>query len=264
MKICAQELTVKAGKVTILDSVEVRFYPGQFIGILGPSGSGKSTLLSALSGRRPFSSGEVTYNDGELQGRPGELIGFVPQDDHIHLPLKTERLLKYSARLQMPKKTSEQINKIIDLTLNSVGLSDRKKTAVRKLSGGQRKRVSIAQELLLSPKALFLDEPTSGLDPELEKNVMKLCARLAKEGRLVAMTTHILDSIALFDRLLFLVAGRLAFFGHPEEALAFFKVEDMHHVYPLLARKEADRYPEKYRSSTFFRKYFRGTGKSTK
>lgn len=257
MKILAKDLTVTAGRVTILDSVDVRFFPGQFIGILGPSGSGKSTLLTALSGRRPYSQGEVTYDDAELLGRPGESIGFVPQDDNLHMPLKTGRLLTYSARLQMPGKSREQLDKLIDLTLRSVGLEERKKTAVKKLSGGQRKRVSIAQELLMSPKALFLDEPTSGLDPELEKNVMKLCARLAKEGRLVVMTTHILESIELFDRLLFLVAGKTAFFGRPEEALAFFGVQEMNHVYPLLAKKEASRYPEKYRTSIFYRNYFK-------
>lgn len=258
MNITATDLTVTAGRVTILDKVTLRLKQGQFVGILGPSGSGKSTLLTALSGRRTFQSGEVLYNEHPMEGRPGETVGFVPQDDNLHTALKTGRLLSYSARLQMPDKSKDQINKLVDLTLRSVGLEDRKQTTVKKLSGGQRKRVSIAQELLLSPKALFLDEPTSGLDPELEKSVMKLSARLAKEGRLVVMTTHILDSISLFDRLLFLVSGQTAFFGQPEEALAFFNVSDMHHIYPLLARKEASRYAGKYQGSVFFRKYLRG------
>lgn len=257
MKIVARDLGVSAGRTAILKDIELRFLPGQFVGILGPSGSGKSTLLTALSGRKPYSKGEVLYDDAPLQGRPGETIGFVPQDDVLHTSLKTERLLTYSARLQMPDKGKAELAKLIDLTLRSVGLEERKKTLVKKLSGGQRKRVSIAQELLLSPKALFLDEPTSGLDPELERSVMKLCARLAKEGRLVVMTTHILESIALFDRLLILVAGETAFFGTPDEALVFFGVSDMHLVYPLLAKKEASRYAEKYRSSLLFRNYLK-------
>jgi ABC-type multidrug transport system ATPase subunit len=258
MKIEAKGLGVSFGRATILDGIELKFLPGQFIGILGPSGSGKSTLLNALSGRKPYSKGEVLYDDGPMIGRPGETIGFVPQDDVLHTALKTARLLLYSARLQMPKKTKTELGKLVDMTLRSVGLEERKKTRVKKLSGGQRKRVSIAQELLLSPKALFLDEPTSGLDPELERSVMKLCARLAKEGRLVVMTTHILESIELFDRLLILVGGKTAFFGTPKEALAFFNVEDMHHVYPLLAKKEAARYPEKFRTSILYRKYLKG------
>ena len=257
MNITAKELKVTAGRVTILNDINLRLRQGQFVGILGPSGSGKSTLLTALSGRRTFQGGEVLYNDGPMQGRPGETVGFVPQDDNLHVALKAGRLLSYSARLQMPDKPKDHIEKLIDLTLRSVGLEDRKKTAVKKLSGGQRKRVSIAQELLLSPKALFLDEPTSGLDPELEKSVMKLCARLAKEGRLVVMTTHILDSIDLFDRLLFLVSGETAFFGEPKEALEFFNVSDMHHIYPLLARKEASRFAGKYKASLLGRKYLK-------
>ena len=257
MKIEAKELGVSAGRVTILENIHIRFLPGQFIGILGPSGSGKSTLLTALSGRKPYSSGEVLYDDGPMAGRPGETIGFVPQDDVLHTALKTERLLTYSARLQMPDKSKTELSKLIDLILRSVGLEERTKTRVKKLSGGQRKRVSIAQELLLSPKALFLDEPTSGLDPELERSVMKLCARLAKEGRLIVMTTHILESINLFDRLLILVGGQTAFFGTPDEALVFFKVEDMHHIYPLLNKKEASRYPEKFRTSMLYRKYLK-------
>ncbi|MCA9776246.1 MAG: ABC transporter ATP-binding protein [Candidatus Eremiobacteraeota bacterium] len=257
MKIEATGLGVSAGRATILEDIHIRFLPGQFIGILGPSGSGKSTLLTALSGRKPHSTGEVLYDDGPMVGRPGETIGFVPQDDVLHTALKTERLLTYSARLQMPGKSKTELSKLIDLILRSVGLEERKKTRIKKLSGGQRKRVSIAQELLMSPKALFLDEPTSGLDPELERSVMNLCARLAKEGRLVVMTTHILESINLFDRLLILVGGKTAFFGTPDEALVFFKVEDMHHIYPLLSRKEASRYPEKFRTSMLYRKYLK-------
>jgi ABC transport system ATP-binding/permease protein len=258
VKIEVKGLSVSAGRVTILENIELKLLPGQFVGILGPSGSGKSTLLNALSGRKPFSKGEVLYDDGPMIGRPGESIGFVPQDDVLHTALKTERLLTYSARLQLPGKSKTELSKMVDTILRSVGLEERKKTRVKKLSGGQRKRVSIAQELLLSPKALFLDEPTSGLDPELERAVMKLCARLAKEGRLIVMTTHILESVGLFDRLLILVAGKTAFFGSPKEALAFFNVEDMHHVYPLLAKKEAARYPEKFRTSLLYRKYLKG------
>lgn len=258
MKIEATGLGVSAGRTTILEDIQLKFLPGQFIGILGPSGSGKSTLLNALSGRKPFSKGEVLYDGGPLFGRPGETIGFVPQDDVLHTALKTARLLNYSARLQMPDKSKKELAKMVDQILRSVGLEERKKTRVKQLSGGQRKRVSIAQELLMSPKALFLDEPTSGLDPELERAIMKLCARLSKEGRLIVMTTHILESIDLFDRLLILVEGKTAFFGTPKEALVFFNVEDMHHVYPLLAKKEATRFPEKFRTSILYRKYLKG------
>lgn len=255
MNIQARELTVKAGRLTILDKIDLRLSKGQFVGILGPSGCGKSTLLTALSGRRSFQSGEVLFDGKPLEGRPGESIGFVPQDDNLHVALKTERLLTYSARLQLPERNSEQLKRLVDLTLRSVGLEERKKTAVKKLSGGQRKRVSIAQELLFSPQALFLDEPTSGLDPELEKSIMQLCARLASEGKLVVMTTHILESIDLFDRLMVLVGGQTAFFGQPSEAIDFFNVTEIHHIYGLLAKKDASRFAAKFRDSQLRRKY---------
>lgn len=261
MNITARDLCFKVGRLNILEDIQINFLNKQFIGILGPSGSGKSTLLTGLSGRRAFSKGEVEYDGGPLIGRPGETIGFVPQDDNLHIALRTDRLLTYSARLQFPDKSPAELEKMIDLILRSVGLEERKTTAVKKLSGGQRKRVSIAQELLLSPRALFLDEPTSGLDPELERAVMKLCSRLAKEGRLIVMTTHIMESVKLFDRLLILVAGRTAFFGTPDEALAFFAVDDVHLIYPLLAKTEPTRFPEKYKSSLLYRNYFRGAAR---
>lgn len=255
MRITATDLGVAAGKTEILKAVNVRFEAGQFIGILGPSGSGKSTLLTALSGRRAFHSGEVLYDGQPLSGRAGQTIGFVPQDDTLHLALKTERVLTYAARLQLPGQSEADIKAIVDATLRSVGLQERAKLPVYRLSGGQRKRVSIALELLISPQALFLDEPTSGLDPELEKSVMSLCSRLAKEGRVIIMTTHILESIDLFDRLLFLVSGEVAFFGTPSEALSFFKVADIHHVYPLLTRNDSGKLPGLYRASTYYRNY---------
>lgn len=257
MNIQASKLGVSAGKTEILSGLEVRLEKGQFVGILGPSGCGKSTLLNVLSGRKKASTGEVLYDGQPLFGRPGEIIGLVPQDDTLHLGLKTEKTLTYTARLLLPGQNREEIDKLVERTLRSVDLQERKSIRVKKLSGGQRKRVSIALELLTSPKALFLDEPTSGLDPELEKSVMKLCSRLSKEGRLVVMTTHILESVELFDRLMILCRGKLAFFGTPQEALGFFNVQDAHHIYPLLASSSAEKFVSKYEATQLYRNYFR-------
>jgi ABC-type multidrug transport system ATPase subunit len=251
MRITARDLRVASGKTIILKDLSLHLEPGLFVGILGPSGSGKSTLLNALSGRHPITSGIILHDDQPVSGRTGRSVGFVPQDDTLHLSLKTDKVLTYAARLQMPELAHAEIAKIVTTTLASVGLQDRAKLPVQRLSGGQRKRVSIALELLLSPKGLFLDEPTSGLDPELEKTIMGICARLASEGRLVLMTTHILDSIQMFDRVLFLEAGEIAFLGTPTEALDFFGVSDIHHVYPLLTRADAARFPALYRRSPF-------------
>ena len=256
MNIKASKLGVSAGRIEILKSLEVRLNKGEFVGILGPSGCGKSTLLNVLSGRKKASSGEILYDGDVLTGRPGQTIGLVPQDDTLHMGLKTKKTLTYTARLLLPDRSRDEIDKLVDLTLRSVDLQERKNIRVKKLSGGQRKRVSIALELLTSPKALFLDEPTSGLDPELERSVMKLCSRLSKEGRLVVMTTHILESIEFFDRLMILCKGELAFFGTPDEAMDYFDVKDPHHIYPLLAKKTADKFASKYKATLLYRKYF--------
>lgn len=257
MNLMANNVGFAVKKTDIIKNIDLRCVGGQFVGILGPSGSGKSTLLRALSGRGPFTEGEVLYDNEHLGALSPHAIGFVPQDDTLHLALKTEKALSYTARLQLPDADAAQVSTLVDSTLRSVGLEKRRKTRVRRLSGGQRKRVSIAMELLVNPRALYLDEPTSGLDPELEKSVMKLCRALSRGGCLVIMTTHILDSISLFDRLLFLVEGQTAFFGTPKEALDFFNVESIHHIYPLLASKNAHRYPKKYRSSPFCRAHLR-------
>ncbi len=257
MNLVANKVGFSVKKTEILKGIDLRCESGQFIGILGPSGSGKSTLLRALSGRGPFTEGTVAYDGEPLEALPPHAIGFVPQDDTLHLALKTERVLSYTARLQLPDADKAQVTALVDSTLRSVGLEKRKKTRVRRLSGGQRKRVSIAMELLVNPGALYLDEPTSGLDPELEKNVMKLCRSLSRGGCLVVMTTHILESISLFDRLLFLVEGECSFFGTPKEALTFFQVDDIHHVYPLLAGKGAGKFASKYRSSKYYRAHLK-------
>lgn len=253
MRLTASNLGVSVGKLRLLNDINLDWNSGEFIGILGPSGSGKSTLLNALSGRRKFQTGEVLYDGQPLNARAGTIAGFVPQDDTLHTALKTERLLAYSARLQFADKKDVDISKLASATLRAVGLEERAKLKVERLSGGQRKRVSIALELLQSPRALFLDEPTSGLDPELEKSVMSLCSRLAKEDRLIVMTTHVLESLTFFDRLLFLVGGETAFFGTPEDSLKFFGVQDIYHVYSLLAKSDAKQYPSRFRGSVYSR-----------
>ncbi len=249
MTVEVRGLVVSAGRTEILKKMNLTLESGQFTGILGPSGSGKSTLLTTLAGRRPATAGNVLYDGQGLSGRPGISVGFVPQDDTLHLPLKTERLLYYYARLQDPKQPDKALWTKVRETLKSVDLQERAKLPVKKLSGGQRKRVSIAMELLSSPKVLMLDEPTSGLDPELEKSIMKLCARLAQEGRTVVMTTHILDSIGLFDQLIFLVEGHLAFQGPPQEALSFFQAQSMHHIYATLASTKGETLATRFRAN---------------
>ena len=207
--------------------------------VVGPSGAGKSTLLGALTGFRPASSGEVRYDDRDLYKNYAELrhrIGFVPQDDILHTPLTVRRALNYAARLRFPQDVSATGgNQRIDEVLNELGLAAHADQRIDSLSGGQRKRTSVALELLTKPSLLFLDEPTSGLDPGYEKSVMQTLRSLADDGRSVVVVTHNTAQLNLCDRLLILApGGRLAYFGPPQQALSYFNCSDFADLFNLL------------------------------
>ncbi|HXF43419.1 MAG TPA: FHA domain-containing protein [Pyrinomonadaceae bacterium] len=214
-----------SGYVTLLKEVSIAIEPNEFIGILGPSGAGKSTLIQALNGMRPANSGSVFINDLDLYKNLDSLkqsIGYVPQEDIIHRELSVYKTLYYIAKLRLARDaSSSEVNQIVNEVLDVVGLSDRRNVAVGELSGGQRKRVSTAVELLTKPSIIFLDEPTSGLDPATEERMMRLFRQIAESGRTVVMTTHAMENVKLFDKIAVLMRGRLVFYGPPPEALKF-------------------------------------------
>lgn len=214
-----------SGRIKLLDGVSVSFQPNEFIGILGPSGAGKSTLIDSLNGVKPASQGSVFINGLDLYRHRESLkqaIGYVPQEDIIHRELSVYRTLYYVARLRLSRDVSKrEIDQIIDEVLDVTGLTEKRRAPISELSGGQRKRVSIAVELITKPSVIFLDEPTSGLDPTTEDRVMKLFRQIAEAGRTVIMTTHAMENIKLFDKIILLMRGKLVFYGRPEEALAY-------------------------------------------
>lgn len=213
------------GRVRLLDAVSLSIQPNEFVGILGPSGAGKSTLIKALNGVRPATSGNVLINNLDLYQQFDSLkqaVGYVPQEDIIHRELTVYRTLYFVARLRLSSDISRaEIDQIINEVLDVTGLTERRNMPVGRLSGGQRKRVSIAVELVTKPSVIFLDEPTSGLDPATEERVMKLFRQIAESGRTVVMTTHAMENIKLFDKIVVLMRGRLVFYGRPEDALRY-------------------------------------------
>ena len=231
-------LVKTAGAARILDDVSLAIEPGEFVGVIGPSGAGKSTLLDALCGLRPADSGAVFIDGRNLSGHADVLrdeFGYVPQDDIVPLELSVEQALDYSAQLRLPKSTPPgERHRLVIRTIEALGLGERARTRVGSLSGGQRKRVSVAAELLGRPRLLFLDEPTSGLDPAAEAALMELLRRLAANGCTVVCTTHVMENAYLMDRLVILRAGRLAFHGSPQEARAHFGVERLTQIYDRL------------------------------
>lgn len=214
---------VNGGRLRLLDNISLTIQPNEFVGLLGPSGAGKSTLMDALNGMRPASSGNVFVNDLDLYRHLDSIkqsIGYVPQDDIIHRELTVYRTLYYVAKLRLSRDvTNDEVDRTIDEVLDVTGLTERRDVPISQLSGGQRKRVSIAVELITKPSIIFLDEPTSGLDPGTEEKIMRLFRQIAESGRTVVLTTHAMENVKLFDKIVVLMRGRLVYYGPPQDAL---------------------------------------------
>jgi ABC-type multidrug transport system ATPase subunit len=232
--ISARHLGFSLGDRTLLAGVELEVEPGAFAAIIGPSGAGKSTLLGLLAGLREPTEGEARIA-GQPPGSAAATLGYVPQDDIVHGELPVVAALRFAAELRLPPGTPDrELHKLVVQTLRSLGLAESAATPVRRLSGGQRKRVSVGAELLARPDVLFLDEPTSGLDPATEFQIMELLRSLASGGCTIVCTTHVVENLYLVDRLHVVDAGRLVFSGTAAEARAHYGVTRLPAIYERL------------------------------
>lgn len=227
---------VRAGDFTILHDVTIKLHPGELCGLIGPSGAGKSTLIKVLLGLREPSQGKATLGGGPVTSVP---IGYVPQDDALHRSLTVAESLGFSAELRLPRLGERQRQERIDEVVQQVDLSERMGVKIAKLSGGQRKRVSVALELLTRPPILILDEPTSGLDPGLEAKMMELFEALARDGRIVLVATHAMQSLLRCQALCVLVKGRVAYFAAPQDAPAHFGAGTFAGIFEKLTTQDA-------------------------
>ncbi|GAC1343096.1 MAG: hypothetical protein NVSMB27_02670 [Ktedonobacteraceae bacterium] len=251
--------------VTLLNNISITIPPRKFVALVGGSGAGKSTLMDALNGLRPAQEGKVLYNGQDYYKNIAAFstqLGYVPQEDIVHRDLTVERALYYAAKLRLPSDfTDEQIEQRIKDVLEDVEMTGRRKLLVKKLSGGQRKRVSIALELLANPSIFFLDEPTSGLDPGLDRKMMYLLRKLADAGHTIVLVTHATSNINACDYVCFLAqGGRLAYFGPPDEAKTYFGKTDFAEIYTNLEpTDEKPNAPEeaeaKYKLSQEYQQY---------
>jgi ABC-type multidrug transport system ATPase subunit/pSer/pThr/pTyr-binding forkhead associated (FHA) protein len=230
---------VKGGK-RLLEGVSFQLEPSSLTAVIGPSGSGKSTLLGALTGLNPATHGAVVWQGHDLYSHYEQLrfqIGLVPQSDIQHPQLTVRQGLTYAAMLRLPPDTTpaERAQRVQDV-VGQMQLNNQIDNRIgTQLSGGQRKRVSIATELLTAPPLLFLDEPTSGLDPGLDRDVMHQLRRLADEGRVVMVVTHSVLALDVCDNVLVLApGGRMAYFGPPAGVLEHFGCRDYPQVFDLL------------------------------
>jgi ABC-type multidrug transport system ATPase subunit/pSer/pThr/pTyr-binding forkhead associated (FHA) protein len=223
----------KGRKKVLLDRVSFKALPGDLIALMGPSGAGKTTLLLALNGYLPPTSGQVRINGSDLYTIYDALrgsIGYVPQDDIVHPELTVFEAVKYSARFRLPPDYSdEEIVRRVDDTLRDLGLDSVKNLQIGKperkvLSGGQRKRVNIALELVTDPVILFLDEPTSGLAADDTTAIVNLLSELARTtGKTIIATIHqpARDEFEKFNVCLVLGYGGVAMYFGPSGSAAY-------------------------------------------
>jgi len=260
----AQDLVVKvSGGKVLLDRVTFPIPEKCLLGVIGPSGAGKSTLLGALTGMRPADTGTVLYDNRDLYQHYAELryrIGLVPQESVLHTQLTARRALQYSAELRFPADTkATERDGRVDEVMGELGLTKHAKTRADRLSGGQLKRVNVAQELLTKPSLLFLDEPTSGLDPGLDKSVMEQMRDLAHGGRTVIVVTHSVANLDTCDRLLVLVpGGKVAFYGPPEEGLGYFGLPGWAEVFQAFERYPDRDWAAEFAASPAYAQYVMG------
>jgi ABC-type multidrug transport system ATPase subunit/pSer/pThr/pTyr-binding forkhead associated (FHA) protein len=286
--------------ITVVDRVSFTILPGEMVAVMGPSGAGKTSVLTTLAGYTPPSSGDV-FMDGYSLYQHYDVfrsaVGYVPQEDVMHRTLSVEEVLYYHARLEFPAEVSDaEIHERIATVLGQLDLSHVAGTVVgdeniRGLSGGQRKRLNVAMELMSEPSLLILDEPTSGLDARSAMELIRQCRDLATAGRTVAMTIHQprLEAFQLFDKVLLLTTGgKVAYFGPPGAADADGGGEEGVRAYfsqhsalsPLVAqnpadyaldaldpvdvrlKRDPDYWDEAYRASPGFQKFMKERGKS--
>ncbi|MCL2627105.1 MAG: FHA domain-containing protein [Oscillospiraceae bacterium] len=242
--------TVDKNKV-ICNGVDLNIKSGEMVAIIGGSGAGKSTVMNCLSGYSQPTKGCVMVNGVDLYENYDTLkniIGYVPQSDIVFDNLTVCDMLLYAAQLRLPKDIAEEdLYQRINETIRTVELTERRNTLIKNLSGGQRKRASIAVELLSDPNLFFLDEPASGLDPGTERNLMMTLKSMATGGKTVVFVTHSTLNLHLCDKIVFMGAGgNLCFYGSLSSALEFFNLEDVVDVYNMMTTE-----PMKWRDLYF-------------
>lgn len=233
----------------LLSDVNFCIPRGHFVAIVGPSGCGKTTLLKAIAGIKETTSGSFFWQgrdlaeDGDFE--PYE-IGYVPQFSIAYEELTVDENIESAARLRVDAD-GDELDDIIDGVLEETGLSEIADRPVKLLSGGQKRRLALAMELVSRPRILLCDEVTSGLDPRSEREIVELLHQLSmRDGRIVISVTHSLAQMELYDSVMVMVRGNLAYHGSPELMVHYFGELDFEQVYPKLAMREPDEWRQSW------------------
>jgi ABC-type multidrug transport system ATPase subunit/pSer/pThr/pTyr-binding forkhead associated (FHA) protein/ABC-type multidrug transport system permease subunit len=242
----------KGGKIG-LHTTSFEIQSKSLMAVMGPSGCGKSTLLKALNGDAPPTNGRVLINGLDLNENFDYLkthIGYVPQDDIVHRELTVEQSLFYAAKLRLENASSEVISQKIEQVLDELNIKHIRKSLVGKISGGQRKRVSIAVEILTDPLILFLDEPTSPLDPQTIEEFLGILKELSKKGTTVIMVTHKPEDLNYMHDVIFMSeGGHMVYQGDTKAYLNYFGVDDTVKVYAKLVDSKAQFWVDKHKKN---------------
>jgi ABC-type multidrug transport system ATPase subunit/pSer/pThr/pTyr-binding forkhead associated (FHA) protein/ABC-type multidrug transport system permease subunit len=240
LRMDAEGVAMRIKGKQILAPTSLAIEPGQLVAIIGESGSGKSTLIKALAGVTTPSAGTITVSGEPVAGRLTD-IGYLPQDEIVHGKLSVREALNFAARLRLPHDTSKaERAEAVAQVLGELALDEHAETRIESLSGGQRKRVGLAVELLGRPSLLFLDEPTTGLDPGLETRMMRLLGELAEHERAVVVVTHATKNLGVCHKLVVMGrGGDLCFHGTPQDALGFFGAQTYDEIYVALENRPA-------------------------
>jgi len=236
-----------------LHPASIEIQSGAMTAIMGPSGCGKSTLLKILNGEMLPTEGRVEIFGLDLVEDNEYLrtvIGYVPQDDIVHPELTVEQAIDFAARLRLDGRSSEEISQRVEEVIADLKITHIRGNRVSNISGGQRKRVCIAVELLSSPLMLFLDEPTSPLDPQVIEDFLGILKNLVSKGTTVVMVTHKPEDLAFMENVIFMAeGGHLAFAGPARSHLDHFGASRTTEVYARLAGPEGARHAEGYRQA---------------
>ena len=251
------------GRICIVNNVSFRIEPGDFVAIVGGSGAGKSTLLDCMNGLRPATDGEIYYDTNSYYENIRsykDLMGYVPQRDIMHDDLPLAEGLYYTALLRM--KTSMKKDAVMSRVreaIRDVRLTGSERVRISSLSGGQRKRASIAMELLADPKVIFLDEPTSGLSPDLDLEMMDLLRDLSRKGRTIVVITHAMENLDKCDKIAFLgKGGRLCYYGDYDGIFRYFNRRSYSRIFAALTdEKTSELFERKYRASEYYKRLHR-------
>ena len=238
-------------EIALLDQISFAVPKGHFMAIVGPSGCGKTTLLKTIAGLNPESDGSLFWEGRNLSAEgdfsPTE-IGYVPQFSIAYDPLSVDESVEAATRLRVRCRDTAELDARIDHVLEETGLTSISDRRVKVLSGGQKRRLGLAMELVSDPKILLCDEVTSGLDPRSEREIVRLLHDLSrKDGRIVLSVTHSLAHLELYDSILVLHEGRVAFFGPPAQMNHYFSVHDTEEVYPRLASQASESWQASWR-----------------